>query len=269
MTCIEYVHDEVRIEYVEDRTVARLVMEPGESPLNTFDPRKVESMAAAIRDLDPVGCLVLYGESGFSAGADLGAIKGTPQEMRPATIDTIAAASNRFIRAVRDFPAPVIAAVSRVAAGGGLGFVLASDLVLMHEDAILNTGYARVGLTPDNATPFFLVNTVGPYKARELLFEPESITATEAVDLGLANDEYVVPESEFLNAVTDRAATLAAGPTEVYAKTKVLVDTTFEGSLDQHLEQERAAIKEISGSDTFDEGLSAFLEKRSPEWDEL
>ncbi|ELY41411.1 enoyl-CoA hydratase/isomerase family protein [Halalkalicoccus jeotgali] len=262
----ERIHDEVRIEYVADGRVARLVMEPGTNSLNTFEPRKVESMAAAVRDLDSVGCLVLYGESGFSAGADLAAIERTPQELRPARIDTIAAASNRFIRAIRELPAPVIAAVSGVAAGGGLGFVLASDLVVMHAEAVLNTAYMRVGLTPDNATPFFLVNTVGPYKARELLFDPKPITASEAVDLGLANDAVDVPESDFLAAVTDWATTLAEGPTEVYARTKRLVDTTFEGSLDQHLERERMAIKEVSDSDAFDEGLSAFLEKRAPEW---
>lgn len=266
MTRTERVHEEIRIEYVEDERVARLVMESNEGSLNIFQPQKIEVMAAAVRDLDDIGCLVLYGEPGFSAGADLGAIERTPQELRPAKIDTIAAASNRFIRALREFPAPVIAAVSGVAAGGGLGFALATDLIIMHEDAVLNTAYARIGLTPDNATPFFLVNTVGPYKARELLFEPEPITADKAVNLGLANDNLEVPEPEFIEAVTDRAATYAAGPTEVYAKTKRLVDTTFARSLDQHLEQERVAIKEMSDSDEFDEGLSAFLENRSPEW---
>lgn len=215
--------------------------------------------------LDEVGCLVLYGKPEFSAGADLDAIERTPQEMRPAKIDTIAAASNRFIRAIRERPAPVIAAVSGVAAGGGLGFALASDLIVMHAEAVLDTAYARIGLTPDNATPFFLVNTVGPYKARELLFDPKPITAGEAVDLGLTND--VVHESAFIDAVTDRAATFAAGPTEVYAKTKRLVDTTFARSLDQHLEQERVAIKEMSDSDEFDEGLSAFLDEREPKWE--
>jgi 2-(1,2-epoxy-1,2-dihydrophenyl)acetyl-CoA isomerase len=267
MTRTERVHEEVRIEYVKDDRVARLVMESSETSLNIFQPQKIEAMAAAITSLDDIGCLVLCGEPGFSAGADLDAIERTPQELRPAKIDTIAAASNRFIRAIREFPAPVIAAVSGVAAGGGLGFVLASDLIIMHEAAVLNTAYARIGLTPDNATPFFLVNTVGPYKARELLFEPEPITADEAVELGLANDEYEIPESEFLDSVTDRAAKFATGPTEVYAKTKRLVDTTFSRSLDQHLEQERVAIKEMSDSDEFDEGLSAFLENRSPKWE--
>lgn len=264
----ERVHDQIRIERVENGRVARLVMEQGDRPLNVFSPPKIESMATAIDRLaGEVGCIVLYGEPGFSAGADLNEIEEVPQELRSAKIDTIAAASNRFIRAVRRCPAPVIAAVNGVAAGGGLGFVLASDLIVMHEDATLNTAYSRIGLTPDNATPFFLVKTVGPYKARELLFDPTPITAAKAVELGLANDRYEVPESEFVEAVTERATAYADGPTEVYARTKELVDTVFEGRLGQHLEQERAAIKRMSDSDVFDEGLSAFLEQRPPEWE--
>lgn len=263
----EHVHDQVRIEYVKDGLVARLVMERGEQSLNVFQPSKVEAMARVIEELDgEIGCLILYGEPEFSAGADLYAIEETPQEMRSAKLDTIAAASNRFIRAVRSFEAPVIAAVQGVAAGGGLGFVLASDLIVMHEDANLNTAYTRIGLTPDNATPFFIAKTVGPYKARELFFDPQPITAQQAVDLRLANKVYQVPKSEFIDAVTEQAETYANGPTEAYARTKELVDTVFEGRLDQHLEQERAAIKRMGDSDVFDEGLSAFIEKRSPEW---
>lgn len=266
-TRTDRVHEEVRIERIEAEDVARLVMEPGDRPVNVFRPEKVEAMATAIENLDgQVGCLVLCGEPEFCAGADLSAIEETPQELRSAKVDTIAAASNRFIRAVRSFSAPVIAAVNGVAAGGGLGFVLACDLIVMHEDATLNTAYAHIGLTPDNATPFFLVKTVGPYKARELFFDPEPIPASEAVDLGIANERYELPKAKFVEAVTDRAAEYADGPTEAYARTKTLVDSVFEGRLDQHLEEERAAIKRMGDSDVFDEGLSAFSEKREPDW---
>lgn len=264
----ERVHDRIRIEYVKDGRVARLVMERGDQPLNVFQPPEVEAMASAVEDLSgEVHCLMVYGEPEFSAGADLTAIEETPQELRSAKIGAIAAASNRFIRGVRSFPAPVIAAVSGVAAGGGLGFALAADLIAMHEDAELDTAYARIGLTPDNATPFFLVKTIGPYRARELLFDPSPITATEAVELGLANERYELSESEFVDAVTERAVAYANGPTEVYARTKELIDTVFAGRIDQHLEEERAAIERMSDSDVFDEGLSAFLEKRSPTWE--
>lgn len=264
----EQIHEEVRIEHIEDEGVARLVMEEGETPPNSFRPAKVEAMTTGVESLaGSVDCLVVYGEPVFSVGADLTAVDQKPQEMRSVKIDTIAAASNRFIQSIRTFPAPVIAAVTGVAAGGGLGFALAADLIAMHEDAVFDTAYARIGLTPDNATPFFLVNTVGPYKARELLFDAEPIIASEAVNLGLANTEYDVPESEFVDVVTDDATKYADGPTETYARTKELVDSVFNGSLDQHLEEERMAIKRMSESNVFDEGLSAFFDNRQPEWE--
>ncbi|QHS17727.1 enoyl-CoA hydratase [haloarchaeon 3A1-DGR] len=275
----ERVHEEVRIERLDgldgrgegdERSgrVARLVMERGDRPLNVFRPPKLEAMAAAVEALaDEVDCLVVYGEGEFSAGADLEFIREAPTEMRSVTIDTIAAASSRYIRAVREFPGPVISAVTGIAAGGGLGFMLASDLNYLHESATLDTAFARIGLTPDNAISFFLVKTVGPYKARELLFDPEPIDAAEAVDLGFANATYGGSAEEFLETVTDRARELAAGPTDVHAETKTLVDASYEGRLSQHLEQERTAIKRMSGTDTFDEGLAAFLDGREPEWD--
>ncbi|WP_247004188.1 enoyl-CoA hydratase/isomerase family protein [Halosolutus gelatinilyticus] len=263
----ERIHDLVRVEHLADDAVARLVMEEGESPMNVFQPSKVEAMATAVEVLaGDVDCLVLYGEPVFSAGADLRSVKQMPQEMRSAKIDTIAAASNRFIRSVREFPAPVISAVTGVAAGGGLGFALASDLISMHEDAVFDTAYSRIGLTPDNATPFFLVRTVGPHRARELLFDPDPISAVDAVDLGLANERYEGSESAFLESVTEDAIRYANGPTETYAQTKRLLDTAFDGALDQHLEQERSTIKRMSDSDLFDEGLAAFFEKRQPDW---
>jgi len=260
-------HPLVRVERVADGNVIRIAMEEGEEPLNVFRPAKVEAMAKTVESVaGEAGCLVLYGDPVFSAGADLQAIEQAPQELRSAKIDAIAAASNRLIRAVREFPAPVIAAVTGVAAGGALGFALASDLIHVHEDAVFDTAYARIGLTPDNATPFFLVRTVGPYRARELLFDPDPIDAAQAVDLGIANERYEGSEAEFLAAVTERAVDYASGPTEAYARTKRLLDTAFEGGLDRHLERERSAIKRMSESDTFDEGLAAFFAERDPEW---
>ncbi len=267
MTRVERVHNQARIEYVANGDVARLVMERNEEPINVFTPPQVEAMAETVEGVDEsVDCLVLCGEPEFSAGADLRSIGDAPSEMRSVKIDAIAAASNRFIRTLRRFPGPVIAAVTGVAAGGGLGFTLACDLVAMHSHAVLDTAYARIGLTPDNATPFFLAKTVGPYKARELIFEPEPITAAEAAELGLANRRIDGPEDEFIDAVTEWAAELADGPTSVYEETKELIDSTFQGRLDEHLEEERDTIKRISNSEVFEEGLDAFLEKRDPDW---
>lgn len=263
----ERVHDQVRIGLVDDTDVGYLVMERGNTPINSFTASKVDGMSDGLEELNGIAdCLVLYGEPEFSVGADLRSIQETPEAMRSTRIDDIAAASNRFIRGLRDFPAPVIAAVRNVAAGGGLGFALASDLITMHDEAVLDTAYSRIGLTPDNATPYYLTQALGPYRAREVLFNPEPITASQAINFGLATRRYEGPESDFLDAVLERAATLADGPTHVYDVTKELVDTASEESLDHHLERERDAIREMSESEIFDEGLSAFLEKRDPNW---
>ena len=263
----ERVHERVRVERSHDGGVAWLVMEKGDGSINVFTANMVDAMTETVERLDDsVGCLVIRGEEEFSAGADLRDVHDTPSEMRPAKIDATAAASNRLIRALRAFDAPVVAAVEGVAAGGGLGFALACDVIVVHEAAALDTAYARIGLTPDNATPFFLAHALGPYRARELLFDPEAIPADEALDLGLANVSFGGDSQAFAEKVGEYAADLARGPTAVHASTKRLVDTAFFNGLDRHLERERDMIKRTSQSETFSEGLEAFLEKREPDW---
>ncbi|WP_101296802.1 enoyl-CoA hydratase/isomerase family protein [Halegenticoccus soli] len=266
----ERYHEHVRLCYEAENEsrVAWLTMERGDKPINAFSPSMVDAMTEAVDAVSgTVRGLVLTGEEEFSVGANLRSFWETPREMRPAAIDSMAAASNRFIRALHAFEGPVLAAVGGTAAGGGLGFALACDLVAMHEDAVLDTAYARIGLAPDNATPYFLAQALGPYRARELLFAPRPIGAEEARNLGLVNVVYDGTPEEFRAKVSEYATTVTAGPTKVHAQTKQLVDTALLGDLDQHLERERDTIKRTSASETFDEGLNAFFEDRTPEWD--
>lgn len=262
----ERFHDRVRVATADDR-VAWLVMERGDRPMNAFDAGMVEAMADAVESTaDGADCVVLCGEGGFSVGADLGHVADRPAGERPETIDAIAAASNRFIRTVRGADVPVVAAVAGTAAGGGLGFALSCDLLVVHEEATLDPAYARIALTPDNATPFFLARALGPYRARDLLLDPRPLSAAEASDLGLATATYGGTEAEFYAAVRADAASLAAYPRAVQRETKALVDSAYGESLSEHLERERAAIRRASEADAFEEGLTAFLEGRDPEW---
>jgi len=261
-------HDSVRVDIDTDTGVAWLVMEADDNDVNTFTATSVDALTEAVADLrDDVRCLVLYGERNFSFGADLTDVESTPQELRPPKIDNTAAASNRFIRALRSLDAPVVAAIVGTAAGGGLGFALACDMVIMHEPAALDTAYARIGLTPDNATPFFLTRAVGPYQARDLLFDPRPISAAEAKSLGITDRVVAGSHSEFVTAISELATRLATGPTDVYGKIKTLIDSAFQSQLDEHLELERDMIRMASESDIFDEGLEAFVENRKPDWD--
>jgi 2-(1,2-epoxy-1,2-dihydrophenyl)acetyl-CoA isomerase len=268
MSTAERYHEHVRVEWLsESARVAWLIMEQNDRPSNSFTASMVDAMTEAVETAgDGVDALVLYGEEQFSVGADLQSVRDAPNEMRPAVIDNIAAASNRFIRALRSLDAPVVAAVSGTAAGGGLGFALACDLIVIHADATLDTAYARIGLTPDNASPYFLTQALGPYRARELFFDPEPLSAEEASALGLANVVLDGDSEGFRRQIREYVAGFTQYPTGVHARTKTLVDTALESGLDEHLEHERDAIKRISDSAAFDEGLSAFFENRRPEW---
>lgn len=265
-TTVGRYHDRVRVDRSDDGNVAWLIMEDGENPVNVFTPSMVDCMVDAVKDVD-ADCLVVRGDEHFCAGADLEMIEDTPRGTRSMVIDRIASSSNHLIRALRLYPAPVIAAVTGTAAGGGFGFALASDLIIMHEEATLNPAYTKLGLTPDAATPFYLTLTIGLYRTRELLFKSDSVSAAEARELGLVNECYDGTRSKFFDKVGNDAAELAAGPTGVYAQTKRLVDTVFEDALAPHLERERDSIKRISDSEVFDEGLMAFLEGRDPSWE--
>lgn len=261
------IHERIRLEASHDRSVAWLVMERGDGPANAFSAPMVDAMAEAVGVLsDWAGCLVLRGQSEFSVGADLAAIRETPAELRPATIEGIAAASNRFIRTIRDLDIPAVAAVNGTAAGGGLGFALACDVILMHADAVFDPAYARIGLSPDNATPFFLARTLGPYRARDLLFAPRPMDAEEAAALGLASQVIEGDMDGFDESVGAIAADYAAQPVNVLASTKTLVETALTDSLDDHLERERETIRHAAASPIFTEGLAAFFEDRPPDW---
>lgn len=260
-------HERVRVDYTDDGRIAWLVMEKGDRPANVFAPSKLDAMTDAADSLaGSVACLVVRGEEEFAAGADLRDIYETPREMRPAKVDGIASSANRFIRAIRGLDIPVIAAVEGAAAGGGLGLALACDLVAMSDDAVLDTGFARVGLTPDNATPFFLARTVGPYRAREFLLDPRPIPAEEAIDLGLANVSYEGDGEAFYASVAEYAAKMAGYPANIQAHTKKLIESAFRADLDEHLEWERSAMKQASDSEAFERGLQRFFENHE-EWE--
>lgn len=260
-------HDRVRLDTGHAGHLAWLVMERGHGPANAFTAPMVDAMTDALAAIsDSVRALVLRGEREFSVGADLAAVFDAPPDRRSATIEAVAAASNRFIRSVRRLDRPVVAAVNGTAAGGGLGFALAADVVVMHADAVLDPAYARVGLTPDNATPFFLARTLGPYRAMDLLFRPRAVGAEEARELGLSVLTVEGDPDEFDAEVGAFATEIGRVPVGVQAATKSLVEAAYTESLDAHLEREREAIERAAASGVFEEGLDAFFEDRTPEW---
>lgn len=252
-------HDRVRVEYRSDR-VAWVVLDPGEGSANSFTASVVDAMREGVEAAaERARVVVLRGEGGFAVGADLRHLREQAPDARPATVDDIVSASNDFVTAIRSAPALVVAAVTGVAAGGGFGFALACDLVVAHEAARFDAAYARIGLTPDNATPFFLARLLGPYRAREVLFSPDPLSAREAQDLGLVSAVLDGSPAAFV-------APFTRYPSSLVGETKALVDSALGTDLETHLGLEREAVVAASETDRFAEGLDAFFAQRDPDW---
>jgi 2-(1,2-epoxy-1,2-dihydrophenyl)acetyl-CoA isomerase len=159
--------------------------------------------------------------------------------------------------------APVIAAVNGTAAGAGVGLVAMADLAVCARSAKFNLAYTNAGLTPDAGTSFLLPRIVGAKRAMELLLLNRTLSAAEALSWGLINE--VVADEEVQGRALAIAEQLAGGATRAYGATKRLVAASLGAFESQMiLESESIAAHAVGAEGT--EGISAFLEKRRPEF---
>lgn len=157
---------------------------------------------------------------------------------------------------------PVIAAIHGAAAGAGLSLALACDLRIASTDAVLTTGFSRIGLIPDAGMNYHLPRMVGYARAFELEVLSERLKAEEALALGLVNR--VVPAESFAEEVARLAGELALGPTKTYGLIKRALRRSAGASLEEMLEYE-ALLQEVAGrTEDHREGVLAFYEKRPP-----
>ncbi len=232
--------------------------------LNAIDVPMAQAFLAAVHTLtaEPGLRVVLLTGAGraFAAGGDVAAFAehgiGKAGEVINALLDPLHAA----ILALRATPAPVICAVQGAAAGAGLSLAVAGDLVLAAGDAKFVVAYDRLGASPDCGLTWFLPRRVGRGMAFRLLMDGATLGAEEARACGLA--DMTAPVEDFPAAAEALAARIAAGPTLALGAVKRLMDGTL--SLPEHLEAERAAFVAATRTPDFEEGVTAFLNRRKP-----
>jgi 2-(1,2-epoxy-1,2-dihydrophenyl)acetyl-CoA isomerase len=159
---------------------------------------------------------------------------------------------------LRTIPKPVIASVHGIASGQGMNLALACDLRIAGESATFNESFVRLGLTSEGT--YFLPRLVGVGKATELFFTGDSLSSSEALQLGLVNR--VVPDLQLAAETKKWAARMAEGPTEALGRTKLLINRGFKNQMDQHLNEEAALIAETARTEEFRKAVKAFVEKR-------
>jgi 2-(1,2-epoxy-1,2-dihydrophenyl)acetyl-CoA isomerase len=159
---------------------------------------------------------------------------------------------------------PVVAAVNGVAAGGGFSLALACDFRVMEKSAILRQAYTSNGLCIDGGGTFTLPRLVGYARALEIAAFDAPISADQALSWGLVTK--VVEDGQALVEATAMAQLLSRRALNSFAWTKKLITDSFNTSFEAQLELERAALEACADHPDGREGLTAFSEKRKPNY---
>ncbi len=159
-------------------------------------------------------------------------------------------------------PKPVVAAVNGVAAGAGASIAFACDFRLVAESAGFNTAFAGIGLSCDTGASYTLPRLVGHARAVELLMLPRTLTAAEALEIGLATQ--VVPDAELPDAVAAFAARLACGPTMAYAAIKRSVAFGATHDLAETMAHEAQMMALTGATQDHADAVAAFFAKERP-----
>lgn len=234
---------------------------------NAFDDHQIERLTAALayaRDNQTVRVVVIAaaGKS-FSAGGDINYMRrmgGNSYQENLVDGGRLA----ELMRALNFLPKPTIARVHGAAMGGGVGLVSCCDFAIGSPRARFALSEVKLGMIPATISPY-VVNTVGEKAARRLFMSGQSVNAEQALALGLLSD--LVPEEALDQAVDDLAATLLLNAPDAVGLCKLLAMEVSAGDIDAAMiEATVKHIADVRDSEEGREGLSAFLEKRAPNW---
>ena len=235
--------------------------------LNALSLQLTKDLNAAIKKAiaDKARAVILTGEGrAFCSGGDL-------REMRTmwekegrieAFLEEPLKALHDVILLIRQTPIPFIAAVQGVCAGAGTNFALACDLVFASENASFNEAFVRIGLSPDCGGSFFLPRAIGEKLAAEMFMTGGTIDANRAAQIGMINR--IVATENLLAEATATAKKLALAPTGSIGRIKQMLNASFSNDLSEQLNLEHQCQIESGKSNDFKEGVTAFFEKRQP-----
>ncbi|HEY3811725.1 MAG TPA: 2-(1,2-epoxy-1,2-dihydrophenyl)acetyl-CoA isomerase PaaG [Caulobacteraceae bacterium] len=236
--------------------------------LNSFTIQMHGEVANALSKVEAdksVRALLLTGAGrGFCAGQDLADRAVAPGGAAVDLGDSVERFYNPLVRRLVALPMPVVCAVNGVAAGAGANIAFACDIVIAAKSAKFIESFANIGLIPDSGGSWTLPRLAGQARALGMALTGQPVGAEQAVDWGLiwkcVDDGELAAEADAL------VMKFAQGPTRGLAETKRLIRSTWSRTLDEELDLQRDAMRELGFSDDYKEGVAAFTEKRSPKF---
>ncbi len=206
--------------------------------------------------------LVTGAGRGFSSGADLKAGFDAADDGLPDIRKELDELYHPIIAGVRRLEKPVVAAVNGPAVGIGASLAFACDLVLAAESAFFGLAFVNIGLMPDGGSTLFVPAAVGKARAFEMALLGERVPAGRALDWGLVNQ--VFPDERLMEEADKLVERLAGGPTRSYASSKRALNRMLYPDLDGQLGLEAELQHSLARTRDFQEGVTAFVEKRQP-----
>ncbi len=252
----------VQVEMLDEGRVARVMLDRPERR-NSLAPDMLEGLAGALDELEAGGAraVILTGRGNvFAAGADIPGMLD---------LDSLAAAAYteqgaRVLERLESLPAPVIMAINGAALGGGLELALAGDLLLAADGVRLGLPEVALGLHPGWGGTQRLPRRVGLGRAKDLVLTGRAVPVAEALQMGLVNE--VVPADQLAERALELARRLAAHAPLAVAAAKRSLNRGMATDQDQGLVLERESVALLFDTQDKREGLTAFLERRSPQF---
>ncbi len=246
--------------------VARITLDNPDKR-NAFDDTIIASLTQAFENVggDTEIRVVVLQAAGkhFSAGADLNWMRAMGQLDEQQNRDD-ALKLARLMQAIDQCPKPVIARVQGAAFGGALGLICAADMAVAADNARFCLSEVKLGIIPAVISPY-VVRAIGARQANRYFMTAEVIPADRAQALGITHE--VVAEAELDSAVGRLVEALLSGGPAAQIACRDLIARVNDGAIDEAMLEDTAArIARLRTSAEGQEGLSAFLEKRSPNW---
>jgi enoyl-CoA hydratase/carnithine racemase len=210
-----------------------------------------------------IRAVVLTGAGrGFCAGGDIDVLRKAREREDVTEVEALLKTGKQIILAMARMPKPIIAAVNGPAAGAGANLALACTTRIASEQASFTQSFAKIGLFPDFGGTYFLPRLVGPALAMELILTAATVTAADALKIGLVSR--VVSHDRLEQETMLLAARLAAAPPIVARGIKQALDGDGREQLEKALDEEIRWQMTCFRSQECREGLQAFFEKRPP-----